>query len=184
MGSMRLFPIVLGFLVALPACAERLSDVRPTPAAVAAAASLPSGLCHEIPVERSFCTALTLEMPKTTLRLAIADTPERRANGLMGARDVPAGEGMLFVFPEAVDAHHEFWMKDTIVPLDMIYIRTDGTVSAIFAAVPASMPGAPEGRIARRQAVGKYVIEVRAGGAAVSGVRVGSQLDMPVTVTR
>ena len=101
----------------------------------------------------------------------------------MGVRSVPPGEGMLFSFPDG-DAGHEFWMKDTVVPLDMVYIGTDEVVSAVFANVPASTKGAANAKIARRTGVGKYVIELRAGGAAAAGIRPGTQFDMPVTITQ
>ncbi len=82
--------------------------------------------------------------PEGTLRLAVADTEPRRERGLMGVAAVPAGQGMLFVFPDDADVRRDFWMKDTIAPLDMIFVRRDGTISTIAANVPATKRGTPD----------------------------------------
>ncbi len=135
--------------------------------------------CREVPLERSFCRALVLDAPRTPLRLAVADTDPRREHGLMGVAAVPPGEGMLFVFPEPGDQRRDFWMKDTIAPLDMVWVRADGTVSSVAARVPATKPGTPDSRVARRFGIGRYVIELGAGGAAAAGLKPGSRLVLP-----
>ena len=150
-----------------------LACARPGPAGAADA------WCRAVPLERSFCRALVVDAPKTALRLAVADTEDSREHGLMGVATVPSGEGMLFVFPEPADQRHDFWMKDTIAPLDMVFVRADGTVSTVAARVPATKPGTPDSRIARRFGPGRYVIELAAGGAAAAGLRPGSRLVLP-----
>ncbi len=145
----------------------------------AAQAQAQTRWCTKVPLEQSFCPALTLETPKATLRLAVADTDALRARGLMGVRHIPDGEGMLFVFPDVAGAHHEFWMKDTLVPLDMIFVERDGTVSSVFANVPVSKPHAPDDAIARRAGTGRYVIELPAGVARRAGLAVGTRLPIP-----
>lgn len=68
----------------------------------------------------------------------LAVTPEEQEKGLMFRRTLAPDAGMLFVLatPQIVD----FWMKNTILPLDMIFIRKDGTVDAIARnAVPYSL---------------------------------------------
>ena len=59
----------------------------------------------------------------------LASTPEQQAKGLMFRRELPEGQGMLF------DFHREqptsFWMKNTYIPLDMIFIRGDGRILRI-----------------------------------------------------
>lgn len=140
--------------------------------------------CREVPLERSFCRALVVDAPRGALRLAVADTDPRREHGLMGVAAVPPGEGMLFVFPEPDDQRRDFWMKDTIAPLDMIWVRADGTVSSVAARVPATKPGTPDSRVARRFGTGRYVIELGAGGAAAAGLKPGSRLVLPALPAR
>jgi uncharacterized protein len=135
--------------------------------------------CHAVPVERTFCRALVVDAPKATLRLAVADTEARRERGLMFVATVPPDEGMVFVFPDASDQRQEFWMKNTIAPLDMVFVRADGTVSSIAANVPATKRGTPDSKVARRTGIGRYVIELAAGRARSAGLRPGTTLVIP-----
>jgi uncharacterized membrane protein (UPF0127 family) len=139
----------------------------------------PVAWCHAVPLERTFCRALVIDAPKATLRLAVADTETRRERGLMGVAAVPPGQGMVFVFPDAMDVRRDFWMKDTIAPLDMIFVRLDGTISAIAAGVPATKRGTPDVDVARRNGIGRSVIELGAGAARRAGLRVGYRLTIP-----
>lgn len=72
----------------------------------------------------------TIEIEGTEYEVLIADTEELRETGLQGVTSLPTNEGMLFVFdsPEKVS----FWMKDTYIPLDIIYISQDGEVLQVF----------------------------------------------------
>src|ERR1700754_4340639 len=59
----------------------------------------------------------------------MAVTPEEQAKGLMFRKQLPEGQGMLFDFHS--EQPTSFWMKNTYVPLDMIFIRADGTIHRI-----------------------------------------------------
>jgi uncharacterized membrane protein (UPF0127 family) len=59
----------------------------------------------------------------------IAQTDDERATGLMNRRSLPEGRGMLFDFKR--EAPVSFWMKNTYIPLDMIFIRADGRILRI-----------------------------------------------------
>lgn len=65
----------------------------------------------------------------TSLRVAVADTPETRRRGLMGVEQLPADQGMAFLFDGSVDS--TFWMKDTLVPLSIAFVDADGTITTI-----------------------------------------------------
>ena len=129
------------------------------------------------------CRPLEVRTARTTLHLAVADDTPRRERGLMKVPFVPAGQGMLFVFPDG-DAKRQFWMKDTIAPLDMLFVNADGTVTSIAADVPATAPGTPDDQVARRDGTGHYVIELGAGEAARLGIVAGARLSIPPVAAR
>lgn len=86
---------------------------------------------------------------------------------------------MIFVFPDAANAVRSFWMKDTIVPLDMVFVSAQGAVTSVAANVPASTLGAPESSVAGREGTGRFVIELRAGDARREGLVPGTRLIVP-----
>jgi uncharacterized membrane protein (UPF0127 family) len=71
----------------------------------------------------------------STLHVAVADTDEERANGLMHATHLPADRGMAFVFPTPTTA--TFWMKDTLIPLSIAFVA-DGRVVALREMMPCT----------------------------------------------
>src|SRR5581483_3953991 len=112
---------------------------------------------------------IVVAAPRTQLRVQVANTELQRERGLMGVRLLPAHTGMLFVFES--DGPIEFWMKDTLVPLDMVFIAADGVVRSVFPRVPIVPVTTPDDRIPRRDGFAKYVLELPAGEAAGDGFR-------------
>lgn len=76
-------------------------------------------------------TTVTISMgaQQHRFRVEMARTPAEQAQGLMNRTSLPADGGMLFPFPEPKFA--SFWMKNTFIPLDMIFIRADGSIDRI-----------------------------------------------------
>lgn len=68
------------------------------------------------------------------LKLELASTPETRVQGLMNRDGLAPADGMLFLFPSAYD--YSFWMKDTRIPLDMLFINEKRAIVHIEADVP------------------------------------------------
>jgi uncharacterized membrane protein (UPF0127 family) len=102
-------------------------------------------------------------------RIWIADTASRQRQGLMFVRELPADQGMLFV-NEAPRVSY-FWMKNTYIPLDMLFIDSRGRIAAIFAnTTPHSLdPVGPDVPV-------KAVLELRGGEAARRGIRPGDRV--------
>jgi uncharacterized membrane protein (UPF0127 family) len=173
--------ILTGILtLAIAGCTSSRAHQADQPtASPSVAAAAPAGWCHSVSPAASFCRALAIAAPRATLQLAVAETDARRERGLMGVTRLDAGQGMIFVFPDAVDRRRDFWMKDTLLPLDMVFVRTDGNVSSVSADVPATKPGTPDSDVARRAGLGRYVIELRAGGAHAAGLEPGTRLFIP-----
>jgi uncharacterized membrane protein (UPF0127 family) len=74
---------------------------------------------------------------KAAFSFEVADTNEVRLQGFQHRKDVPAGTGMLFVFDRP--DYHSMWMKNTLVPLDMIFLNDDRVVTSVAAGrVPLS----------------------------------------------
>lgn len=109
---------------------------------------------------------------KVSAELAV--TREEQTRGLMLREKLPASQGMLFVFEEYSVRY--FWMKDTLIDLDMVFLDPSLKVTRVFHRVPRSYRGAPEGEVARASAPASMVLELAAGTARAHGVRPGSRL--------
>jgi uncharacterized protein len=117
---------------------------------------------------------IAVHAPNATLTLQIAKTESERELGLMSVTKLPAHTGMVFVFDE--DAPIEFWMKDTLVPLDMVFVAADGTVRSVAANVPVVPTDTADDKIPRRSGSAKFVIELPAGEAKLDGIVPGAPL--------
>lgn len=103
----------------------------------------------------------------------VADTPQTQAQGLMGRESMPKNRGMLFLFPE--EQPLKFWMKNTKIPLDMIFIDSNWRVVSITQnAKPCTEDPCPTYNSTRDA---KYVLEVNAGQAREKNVKIGSKVD-------
>jgi uncharacterized membrane protein (UPF0127 family) len=107
---------------------------------------------------------------KVAFRVEVAVTPEEHARGLMYRSELAADAGMLFVFEQP--SVQRFWMKNTLIPLDMIFIGKDRKIVGVVEdAVPETeterMVGAPS----------QYVLEIGGGLSARLGIKRGEPVE-------
>ena len=109
---------------------------------------------------------------QASFSVEIADDPAERAEGLMHRPSLPSGAGMLFVY-ERVGAP-SFWMRNTLIPLDMIFLRPDGVVQHVH---DRAIPG-DETPISGGDGV-LAVLEINGGLAEAMGIGPGSEMRHP-----
>jgi uncharacterized protein len=115
----------------------------------------------------------TVRFPGARVITAVlADTPERSMYGYMFHRDVKESEGMLFVYPES--GTHPFWMKNTLVPLDIIWM--DENFDILYIEAPARPCQADPCPTYGTPRLSRYVLELRAGTARREGLKPGDTL--------
>src|SRR6185312_1225927 len=103
----------------------------------------------------------------------IADTDASREKGLMFRKSLPEGQGMLFDFHEEQPVG--FWMQNTYIPLDMIFIRGDGSILRIAENTePLSTRIIPSGGLVRA------VLELIGGSAHKFGIAPGDKVAFPI----
>ncbi len=102
----------------------------------------------------------------------LADTEESRAKGLMFRESMPQSAGMLFVYERPQPS--AFWMKNTLIPLDMIFMDRSGTVTRVHSnAIPGDLTPIPGGDAVFA------VLEINGGLAKRYGISEGSQMQHP-----
>ena len=134
----------------------------PAEAPVAAVDQSPAGL-EQVP--------LTVRSGDRVHRFVVevARTPEEQARGLMNRPSLEPGRGMLFPYDQPQPA--SFWMKNTLIPLDIIFIRPDGTIARIAAnTVPMSLEPIPSLEDV------SAVLEIPGGRAAELGIAPGDRV--------
>jgi uncharacterized membrane protein (UPF0127 family) len=108
-----------------------------------------------------------------TFAVELAATPEEREKGLMYRKELPEGRGMLFDFKQ--DINVTMWMKNTYIPLDMLFIRADGRIQRIAENTePQSEKIIPAGAPVRA------VLEVIGGTVKKLGIRPGDRVAHPM----
>lgn len=113
----------------------------------------------------------TIRIGNAELKVFVADTTEKRTQGLMNVSELTEDTGMLFVFPDA--APQTFWNKNTLIPLDLIWIA-DGRVVGI-----SKLPSISESKdivTVSSPGIAREVIEVSAGWAETHGTEIGDEV--------
>ncbi len=110
---------------------------------------------------------------KAAIDIELANTPDEIEKGLMYRQKMDQNKGMLFIFPDMQP--RGFWMKNTYIPLDIIYVDADKTIVSIQKnTIPLSRQDLPSDGDAQ------YVIEVNAGFSDLHGLMPGDKVDFQV----
>jgi uncharacterized membrane protein (UPF0127 family) len=155
------FVLTLVLAAAASAC-----NAEPQGSAMTAAATPTTSALERVPLE--------VRSGSRTHRFTVevARTPDEQARGLMFRERLGQQEGMLFPFAPPRPA--SFWMKNTLIPLDMIFVRPDGTIGRIAAnTVPHSLESVAFGEPAAA------VLEIAGGRSAQLGIREGDRVSWP-----
>ncbi|RWA74873.1 DUF192 domain-containing protein [Mesorhizobium sp.] len=128
------------------------------------------GRAMMLPVDPTPLVAVT-NSGKYSFSIEIADTSDEREAGLMFRKDMADDHGMLFVFERPGEVN--FWMKNTPMPLDLVFVGQDGRIKAIKRGEPES-----EAIVSPGQPV-RFVLELKAGTAAKDGLKDGDLLRHP-----
>ena len=134
-------------------------------AAVMIGVSLPLAACSD---EK----ALTIrsENGDHTFKVEIVNTPESRAKGLMYVQELAPNAGMLFDFLEEREV--SFWMRNTFIPLDMLFIRADGAIANIHVnARPHDVTSIPS------EVPVQFVLEIPGGRSVEIGLKPGDTME-------
>lgn len=107
---------------------------------------------------------IKLKIGKTTYEVRVAETEQDREQGLQGIESLPKNEGMLFAFDDTEEV--SMWMKDTLIPLDIIFIDPDLVVTNVYRGIPNSQELITEENIS-------FVLELNAN----SGVKSGDEVE-------
>lgn len=148
-------------LVAL-AMAAALAACTSSPALPEAPAEKAESGLQQVPL------AVTSATGVHNFTVEVARTPEEQARGLMHRKSLAPDRGMIFPYnpPQPV----AFWMKNTLIPLDMIFVRADGTIARITTATPLTLETHPSGEPVAA------VLEIAGGRAAELGIRPGDNV--------
>lgn len=163
MSQVSLLGIMLGMMLmgcSAPTPAEPITATSPTP------------IASETNQGQSLPISAQMEVRGVAIALEVAQTEEQQAIGLMNRTSLADDRGMLFPFdpPRSVG----FWMKNTLIPLDMVFLRA-GKVVAIANATPCTADPCPTYTSGTTV---DEVVELRSGRAAEVGLTVGDRVEI------
>lgn len=112
------------------------------------------------------------------IKAELAQTPAERERGLMNRKSLADDEGMLFVFED--QNFRMFWMKDTFIDLDFLFISSDKTINNIYENVPRSYSYTPDEEVARTFGIAQYILEIPAGQIKEQNLKIGDKLEFTI----
>ena len=151
--------VVAALMIALSAAA-----CQPSNNSASTLERSPAGL------EQAPLTITTANGTRHRFTVEVARTPAQQQQGLMQRQTLAPDRGMIFPYDPPEPA--SFWMKNTLIPLDMLFIRADGTIARIEAnTVPLSLDPVPAGEPVAS------VLELAGGRAAELGIEAGARVN-------
>jgi uncharacterized protein len=121
-------------------------------------------------------STVTFEGSEAVLHVDLAATAQEHRNGLMGVEQLPADEGMAFVFDEPSDT--TFWMKDTLIPLSIAFVDDSGRVIGVRDMEPCEADPCPTYGIDRPFVL---AIEANLGWFGGAGIEVGDRAELKMS---
>jgi uncharacterized membrane protein (UPF0127 family) len=115
----------------------------------------------------------TIVIGENSFTAEIASTPEEKAKGLMGRESLPEKYGMWFVFDQMGD--EKFWMKNTLIPLDLLFADKDMKIVHI---IKSAAPNSEE--LLSSPAQFQYVFEIAGGSTDKYAIKVGDSLELRI----
>lgn len=159
----------------LPSTIVQGRCLSPTPASAPGPVPPPAASCPPDPQRGGAplpVVALSIPEASATLKAELARREDETERGLMYRAQMPEDRGMLFLMSKR--RVQTFWMKNTCIPLDMMFVDDDGTIVGIYENVP------PMTRHSRAVACeSRWVLETNAGWARRHGVKAGQKLILP-----
>jgi uncharacterized membrane protein (UPF0127 family) len=153
---------------------RRLLAAAPVAALLALAAPGAKSAAAEIQLE---ALVIASDSQKHHFRVEIADEPHEQSRGLMYRQSLPEDGGMLFDFHQERPA--SFWMRNTYIPLDMLFIKADGTIESIAErTTPLSERSVPSKGAVR------FVLEINGGLSQKLGIEAGDRVSGPAIEAR
>ena len=155
-------PAGIALALALAGCSAEPAQQAPTPVETQAANVDPDSGLELIDV------TVTTDEGSHTFVTEIAATPEQQQRGMMFRNEMGADEGMLFPYDQAAD--RGFWMRNTFIPLDIIFIAEDGTIINIGEGEPYNEESV------RSEAPAIAVFEIPGGRSEELGIEPGDRV--------
>ncbi|WP_142452922.1 DUF192 domain-containing protein [Gracilimonas mengyeensis] len=150
--------IILASIISITSCAKEKSQTKE-----------PQTTTRQLDYTREVTFLNDSSEPISTVRVAVADEPEERNQGLMDVTELPSDAGMLFIFSEEQEL--SFYMANTPLPLDIIYVNNDSTIVRIHHSTsPFSSKQLRSGQPAR------YVVETNGGYCVSNDIREGQKI--------
>jgi uncharacterized membrane protein (UPF0127 family) len=142
---------------------------------LALVAAVPAGLRAQEPVafDRTELTIVTAGGARHVFKADWAKTWAQKSRGLMFRKEMPLDNGMLLDYDPPTEA--SIWMRNTFIPLDLVYIRADGTIESIY------LGAKPHDETARpSKGPVRAVLELNAGVARLLGIQPGDKVEHPI----